>query len=576
MSARLSLVTAAGVLAGAGAVWLAAHSSNNRPTEPGVALTIVVGASLLVSGLLSWRRRPDNRLGPVMIATGFAWFGSLLVEAHTPWLFTIGEAVQYLWIAGFICILVSFPSGRLNRLDRGLVAAAVVAALGFQLAAMLFGDKTGLRCTLCPSNEIRVFTNNARAEDLLDLQRILGGVLAVAVISLLIVRRTQASRPRRRAAEPVLPAGILALVALIGTIANDMTGSPFGRIPSLVAFYAFATIPVAVLVVFLRRRLDRGNVAELVLELGKPTAPAALRDTLARTLGDPSLELAFWLPAETRYVNADGRPVRLPDADGDRRATVVERDGQPIAALLHDPALEHDTELVRSVGAAAALALENERLHAELRAQLAELRASRARLVEATDVERRRIERNLHDGTQQRLVSIAMSLGLLESKLPEGSAEAPTLVRETREALALALEELRELTQGIHPTLLAERGLPAALDELCQRAALPVQLDLAIDRRLPDQVESAAYFFASEALANAAKHSHAGNVRVHATSDGRTLTLEIADDGIGGAGPGSGSGLRGLTDRVEALGGRMTVSSPPGRGTTLRAEIPCA
>jgi signal transduction histidine kinase len=242
---------------------------------------------------------------------------------------------------------------------------------------------------------------------------------------------------------------------------------------------------------------------------------------------------------------------------------------------LHDPALEHNAELVRSVGAAAALALENERLHAELRAQLAELRASRARLVEATDVERRRIERNLHDGTQQRLVSIAMSLGLLESKLPEGSAEAPALVAETREALALALEELRELTQGIHPTLLAERGLSAALDELCRRAALPVQLELGLEHRLPDQVESAAYFFASEALANAAKHSHASSVRVRASSDGSTLTLEIADDGIGGAAPGGGSGLRGLTDRVEALGGRMTVSSPPGRGTTLRAEIPC-
>jgi signal transduction histidine kinase len=301
-----------------------------------------------------------------------------------------------------------------------------------------------------------------------------------------------------------------------------------------------------------------------------------LRETLARTLGDPSLEIAFWLPAEERYVNADGHPVRLPDADSKRRMTLVEREGQPVAALLHDPVLEHNAELVQSVGAAAALALENERLHAELRAQLAELRASRVRLVDATDVERRRIERNLHDGTQQRLVSIAMSLGLLESKLPEGSGEAPALVRETRESLAVALEELRELTQGIHPTLLVERGLPVALDDLCQRAALPVRLELELNSRLPDQVESAAYFFASEALANAAKHSHAGSVRVHASSDGRTLTLDIADDGIGGAGPGGGSGLRGLADRVEALGGRMTISSPPGRGTTLRAEIPCA
>lgn len=578
MSTRLNLVATAGLLAGAGAVWLAARSPSHRPIEPGVALTVVVGASLLVSGLLSWRRRPENRLGPVMVATGFAWFASLLVDAPTPLLYTIGEAVRYLYIVGFIYIFVAFPSGRLNRLDRGLVAFAVVLTLGFQLVVMLVGSKSGLLCPECPSNAMRVFADNALARHILDARTVLAGAFGLGVASLLIMRRTRASRAKRRAADPVALAGLLLLAALIWVAVNALTGSPLGRAPTLAVFYAFASVPIAVLVVFLQRRLARGSVADLVVELGQPSAAADLRNALARALGDPSLELAFWLPAEGRYVNADGGPTALPDGDSKRRATIVQRDGQPVAALLHDPALEHNAELVRSVGAAAALALENERLHAELRAQLAELRASRARLVEATDAERRRIERNLHDGTQQRLVSIAMSLGLLESKLPEGSAEAPALVRETREALALALEELRELTQGIHPTLLAERGLPAALDELCRRAALPVQLelDLELEHRLPDQVESAAYFFASEALANAAKHSHAGQVQVHASSDGNTLTLEIADDGIGGAAPGGGSGLRGLTDRVEALGGRMTVSSPPGRGTILRADIPCA
>jgi signal transduction histidine kinase len=168
-----------------------------------------------------------------------------------------------------------------------------------------------------------------------------------------------------------------------------------------------------------------------------------------------------------------------------------------------------------------------------------------------------------------------MSLGLLESKLPALQGEAGPLLRETREALTLALEELRELTHGIHPPLLVERGLSAALDELCRRAALPTHLSLELDRRLPDHVESAAYFVASEALTNAAKHSHASEVRVAASCAGGALTVEVADDGIGGAGTGGGSGLRGLADRVEALGGRFTVSSPPGRGTTLRAEIPC-
>jgi signal transduction histidine kinase len=239
-------------------------------------------------------------------------------------------------------------------------------------------------------------------------------------------------------------------------------------------------------------------------------------------------------------------------------------------------AFDHGSELLDSVCAAAALTLENERLRAELLAKLAELQASRSRLVEATDTERRRIERDLHDGTQQRLVSIAMALGLAESKLAADRPAVGPVLREARDALALALEELRDLTQGIRPAILVERGLPAALDDLSRRAALPVRLEIAVSGRLPEAVESAAYFVASEALANAAKHSHANDVRLEASCDGSTLVIEVTDDGIGGAGAGRGSGLRGLADRVEAIGGRLTVSSPPGRGTTVLAEIPCA
>ena len=256
---------------------------------------------------------------------------------------------------------------------------------------------------------------------------------------------------------------------------------------------------------------------------------------------------------------------------------MVERDGQPVAVLIHDAALDDNARLVQSVGAAAGLALENERLQAELRARLVELQASRARLVEATDAERRRIERDLHDGTQQRLVSIAMSLGLADAKLPAAGAEAKPIVAQTREELAAALAELRDLTQGIYPTILTERGLGAALDELCGRAAITAHLRLFLDGRLPAPVETAAYYVVSEALTNAAKHSRASAVRVAATCADGLLTVEIADDGVGGAGAGAGrgSGLRGLADRVDALGGRLTVSSPPGQGTTLRMELPC-
>jgi signal transduction histidine kinase len=328
--------------------------------------------------------------------------------------------------------------------------------------------------------------------------------------------------------------------------------------------------------VLLQHRLARGAVAGLVVELGAGAPPTDLPAALGRALGDPTLELAYWVPAGARYVDGDGAPVELPDAESDRVATVVERQGAPIAALIHDPVLSENAELIDSVCAAAALTLENERLRAELLARLGELQASRARLVEATESERRRIERDLHDGAQQRLVSVALTLGLAESKLRKDPASVGPVLRDAKEALAVALDELRELSQGIHPAILVERGLGPALDELSRRAALPCRLELSLLGSIPEPVAAAAYFVASEALTNAAKHSHAGEIVLSATRAGRDLVLTVSDDGIGGAGPGGGSGLRGLTDRVEALGGSLTVSSPPGRGTTLRAAIPCA
>jgi signal transduction histidine kinase len=446
---------------------------------------------------------------------------------------------------------------------------------------MLFGSGSGLRCGGdCGHNLIQVVHDNGLALTLLNLQRLLAAALTLTALGLLMIRWIRASRPERREVTWVPLAGIATLIALTVTVVDDLIGGPLGSTPAKIWFATLALVPIAIVATFVRRRLARGSVAGLVVQLGAQTEPADLRAALSRALGDPSLELAYWFPAEARYVTGDGRPVEVPGVDGARRSTFVQRDGTPIAMLLHDPALEYNEGLVQSVCAAAGLALENERLGAELRARLVELSASRGRLVEATDAERRRIERDLHDGTQQRLVSIAMSLGLAESKLAPDESDAAPIMREARTALTLALEELRELTQGIHPTLLVERGLPVALEELCRRAGLPAHFKVDLDTRLPDQVETAAYYFASEAVSNAVKHSHGNEIRISVSHDGRTLTVEIADDGIGGATvggwAGSESGLRGLADRVEALGGRFTLSSPPGRGTRLRAEIPCA
>jgi signal transduction histidine kinase len=320
----------------------------------------------------------------------------------------------------------------------------------------------------------------------------------------------------------------------------------------------------------------------VIAGLAGPGAVTDPRQALARALGDPSLALGYWFAAESRYVDRDGGPVELPRPESGRRSTVVEQDGQPAAVLIHDRALEHDPGLVGSVCATAGPALANERMQAELRARLVKLRAqldqvqaSRARLVKATDAQWRQIERKLHDGAQQRLVSIAMSLGLLDSKLPADPEQGKPIVAEARQALAAALAELRELTWAIHPAILTERGLPGALDELGRRAAVPVHLELTIGGRLPEQVETAAYHVVSEVLTNAARHAQASEVRVAARCTGGLLTIEVADDVAGGAAAGPASGLRELADRVEALGGQLSVSSLPGAGTRLRAELPC-
>jgi signal transduction histidine kinase len=576
MTTKLGALGLAGVLAGAVAVWTAAGAGHDRPQIPSAAVALLVGWSFIGSGLLSWRARPDNRIGAIMVASGFLWFASVLQDAHGALLFTAGYVLQVVYLAGFVYLILAFPSGRLQgTLERVLVVTAFGLVTFVQLAFLLVSDSQAVLCGRCPDNLLMVTRNDDVANELIQFQRVAGLGVIVVSIGVLALRWRRSTRPQRQAAAPVLVAGAFAFAALTLSIVADVWGLAHGDLYGRIAYYTFAAVPVAVLVVFVQRRLARGAVAGLVVELGEPRSALDLRQALARALNDPSLELAYWFPAESRYVDTDGQPVVLPEPGGKRLATVVARDGEPVAVLLHDPALEHDAELVDSVCAAAGLTLENERLQAELRARLAELQASRARLVEATDAERRRIERDLHDGTQQRLVSIAMSLGLLESKLPASPQQAQPIVHEARTALAAALAELRDLTQGIHPTILVERGLPAALDELCQRSAVPARLRTRLDSRLSDQVESAAYFLVSEALANVAKHSHATEVRVQAAREAALLVVEVADDGIGGASTGGGSGLRGLADRVEALGGRFTVSSPPGRGTTLHAEIPC-
>jgi signal transduction histidine kinase len=331
--------------------------------------------------------------------------------------------------------------------------------------------------------------------------------------------------------------------------------------------------PLAFLLGVLDARLARSAVGDLIVELHGDPAPEDLRDALSQALRDPSLTLAYWLPDFQTYVDVDGRQVQLPD-DERRKATPIERNGERVAALVHDAALDDERQLLEAVGAAAGMSLENARLHAELRARVEELRGSRARVIEAGQKERQRLERNLHDGAQQRLIALSLRLRLLEKSV--AGPEAKQELDAARKEIALSLEELRDVARGIHPAVLSGHGLAVAVESLSMRAPLPVRLAVDVEGRLPERVEVAAYYVVSESLTNVAKHAGASEAQVSLELRGDRLVVEVVDDGVGGADTERGSGLRGLADRVEALGGHLRVWTPVGGGTRVQAEIPCA
>jgi signal transduction histidine kinase len=338
-----------------------------------------------------------------------------------------------------------------------------------------------------------------------------------------------------------------------------------------VTFAVLGLAPVAFLVGLLDARLARGDVGDLVVRLrARPTGD--LQEPLARALHDPTLSIAYWLP-ELAWTNQAGQPVTLPEPGEARAARLILHDNEPVAALLFDRSLEDEHELLDAVVAAAGIALENGRLQAELRARLNELQDSRVRVIEAGRKERQRLERNLHDGAQQRLVALTLELGMIGADLSEPAVKAR--LERVKSQVGESLKELREVSRGIYPAVLTGHGLAVALESLVARAALPVRLDVALDERLPEAVEVAAYYIVCESLANIAKHSRAKSATVQVTRAGDTVVVEISDNGVGCADTEQGTGLRGLADRVDALGGNLRIWTPPVGGTRLKAEIPC-
>jgi PAS domain S-box-containing protein len=724
-------------------------------------------------------------------------------------------------------LLLAFPEGRLES----PLACLTVVLVWFdvtvlQLLWLFFWDPPFGGCDDCPANAFLVHANEGVASSISGAARIVGVVAVLATILIFAARWRSASPPARRTLGPVIWSGgvagaLLAVALLAGLLSSDAASVIY-----LLALFALLSVPLAFIAGLVLARFARLAVVRLVIELVQSQAPGRLRDALARTLRDPSLTLAYWIPESESYVDSRGRPVELPEPGSGRTVTIVERDGRRIGALLHDASLLANPELLDAVSAAAGLALENERLQAELRSRLvelsesegrlralveaaplaivetdlegritfwnsaaealfgwtarevlggpvpftpegeddsferlrellargesyadveavrrrrdgtsvdvsisaapvrdangrvvrfmgaivditerraaqealrkerdfisavidtaaslvivtdregrfvrfnkacerltgytfeevkgrpywelfidpaeaegvrravgkvwagdfpsdnenswilrdgsrrviawsntallddeneiefmvssglditerkraeAELRASRARIVEAGDAERRRLERNLHDGAQQRLVALSLALRMARGQLRTQPDAAEKLLDASGEELAQALNELRELARGIHPAVLTDRGLEAALEALAARAPAPVDIRVDLDARLPAPVEAAAYYVVSEALANVAKYAQAQAISVSVARENGVALVEVADDGVGGADPTQGSGLRGLADRVEALDGLLEVESASGKGTRIRARIP--
>ena len=801
----------AGIVAGLIALALVLTSAHMEDIVVNAALALVLGWSFIGSGLFAWARRPNNRTGALMVGVGFVWLLGGLAATNSSLLFTLGMAVGALPLATFIHLLFAFPNGRLgSKAERVIVAMAYPAALVANVTSLPVDSTPIDNCAKCPANAFLVVDSTAATNALGVFWNCVAGVFMVATAIVLVRRWRAATTPARRVLTPVYVGGLVSVSILaIGFGLSELTS--VGDVLVTVGLVCFIFVPYLFLAGVLRTRLARTAAAKLLQESGESAQLDGAEETLQRLLNDPSLHLLVRGEGD-RFVDADGYTVDVPVESGSVAVTSLEYEGEAIAAVVHDPALREEPELLDDVLAAARVALVKDRSVEALRAserrnralldaipdnmfrirgdgtyidyhsnrpeglslrpdrivgsriedhlppdevapridavrrviatgrpetfeirvvdregrvtdrevrmvrsgddevlaitrdvtdrkraeqevlrqrdflrtvvntaqsvflivaldgaivrfnafceqltgiaddesargrpfwelfaapeevywvraaflsgapgreheshwlgasgerrlvswsvtpivdesgeerrlihgvdvtdamrQQEELRRSRSRIVEAESAERRRLERNLHDGAQQRLVTLSLALRMAQAKLETDPEGAGALLEDASTELKLALEELRELARGIHPAVLAERGLSVALEGMASRAQFPVEIAAVPDGRLPEQVEAAAFYVVSEALTNVAKYAQATFARVSVTRDDGEVQIEVVDDGIGGADEVRGTGLRGLADRIGALDGTLVIESPPGQGTSVRARIP--
>lgn len=538
-------------------------------------LDLLVGVSAALSGVVALDRRPGNAIGWLLVGMGVAWFANPYVLLDIPVVTVVAPFVASLSVPLIGHLVLAYPSGRLqSRFEAVLVLTMYGTTLALTLVQMAVFDPRAWGCTACvwrpaiwPSATAVALVE--RASDVVITALVVAFTIAV------VLRFRRSSRVERRDLSPLwVGAILLGIIEVIGAL-GEVGTSGFMVLLWEIRSVLLILVPLVFLYGLLTDRTARSAIGDLVLRLEHDIPAGQLGSILSDSLGDPSLRIVYAAASGEGWVTAEGVPTDDPATREDRNhgVTVIRRDHRPYAALIHDRALSQT--LVTGVASAAALAIENEWLHAELRAQLDEVRASRARIIAAGDEERRKVERDLHDGAQQRL--LALSLALRAARRQVETAHGPQVLEPLDRAeheLKLAITELRELARGIHPTILTDEGLEAAVRSLAARATLPVIVSVNLFQRLAPGLEATAYFAVSEALANVSKHAGATRATVAVRVDEGTLRITVADDGSGGADPRRGSGLRGLHDRVSAAEGSIEVISPPGQGTALEIAIP--
>jgi signal transduction histidine kinase len=538
------------------------------------ALAVAAGLALVAAGLITSFGRPAGRIGDLALLAGLAWFAPFWAGwlGGQPLVRSLGTLAAGLAFPLLLHLVLAYPSGRLHPNSlRALVVAVYLEAALSVLGRALFRDPFfDPNCwNNCIDNIFLVHSLPGVARGIQDVDLWFAVAAGAALATICIWRLIAATAPARRALWPVLAGGIaLAIATIAHSVALDRMPLEDPSAPAFLSIFVVDCAAVIVLALglfwaVLRTRVQRRSVARIVAELGEAPPPGSLESALAAALDDPDLRVAYWLPASRRYVDGRGRAVEEPVAWSGRAVTPFVRAGRRVAVVTHAATV---TGLEREIGAAVRLALENERLQAEVLAQLYDLRVSRTRIVETGDAERRRLERDLHDSAQQRLLALSYDLRVAgaDAEVEGDTGTASLLVEATAEAQA-ALGELRELAHGIHPAILTEAGLGPALATLADSAPLPIEIGETARERYAAPVETTAYLVVAEAIEDAARR-RASHAAVSTVRDDERLVIEVADDGSGRT-----STMIHLADRVGAVGGRLEIEA-----TTLRAEIPCA